>query len=110
MGKESIEFIRHIFQETEFLLKHAEKLTLEELENDDILKRAIVRSLEIIGEAAKKIDSETAAKYDEIEWSSMAKMRDKLIHHYFGVDYEIVFDVIRTKIPILHDQIAPLFE
>jgi uncharacterized protein with HEPN domain len=80
-------------EEGTFILKNTVEVDLDELLQNEVLKRAIVRSLEIIGEAAKKVDEETRLKYSEIEWRSMAKMRDKLIHHYFGVDYEIVLDV-----------------
>jgi uncharacterized protein with HEPN domain len=62
---------------------------------------ALVRSLEIIGEVAKKIDEEFKLDYPHIEWKKMAGTRDKLIHHYFGIDYDIVFDIVENKIPDL---------
>jgi uncharacterized protein with HEPN domain len=85
-------------------------LDLEQLQENELLKRAIVRSLEIIGEASKKVDDETRESYPDIEWQSMARMRDKLIHHYFGVDYEIVLDVIKNKIPELVHQTQMILE
>jgi uncharacterized protein with HEPN domain len=69
-----------------------------------------VRSIEIIGEASKKVDETFRSDFTSVPWSSMAKMRDKLIHHYFGVDYDIVFDVVKNKIPELHDQIKKILE
>ena len=105
MPKPAIEFIRHMHEEGNFILKNTVKVDLDELLQNEVLKRPIVRSLEIIGEAAKKVDEETRLKYSEIEWRSMAKMRDKLIHHYFGVDYEIVLDVAKNKIPELVHQL-----
>jgi len=65
--------------------------------DDETLKRAFVRSIEIIGEAVKKIPSDFKQKYSHIEWRTMAGMRDKLIHDYFGIDYEIVWDVVTNK-------------
>lgn len=108
MSKSSIEFIRHIYEEATFLENHSSGLTLDRLMNDEVLKRATVRSIEIIGEASKKVDDEFRTTYSDIEWQAMAKMRDKLIHHYFGVDYEIVLDVVLNKIPELVFQIEKI--
>lgn len=66
-----------------------------------MLCRAVVRSIEIIGEASKKIDEEFKSKHIHIEWKKMAGARDKLIHDYFGIDYDIVWDIIQNKIPDL---------
>lgn len=66
-----------------------------------MLCHAIVRSLEIIGEASKKVDPEFKVDHPHIEWKKMAGTRDKMIHDYFGVDYEIVWDIVESKIPDL---------
>ena len=66
---------------------------------------AVVRNLEIIGEAAKNISSDFKRKNKNIEWKNIAGMRDKLIHEYFGVNWEIVWNVIKEKIPQLKNQI-----
>lgn len=70
-----------------------------------ILKRATIRSLEIIGEAAKNTPWEFKERWDLIPWKNMAGMRDKLIHNYFGVNYSIGWDIIQNSIPELHEQI-----
>ncbi len=73
--------------------------------DDETLKRAVVRSLEIIGEATKKIPADFKVKWNSIQWKDMAGIRDRLIHDYIGVNYSIVWDVIKNKIPKLSDQI-----
>ena len=60
---------------------------------------AVVRNFEVIGEAAKFISEETKVKHPEIEWKRMAQFRDVLIHDYFGIEYEIVWDVIQNHLP-----------
>jgi uncharacterized protein with HEPN domain len=89
--------------ESEFILEHVQGKSKNEVLSDEVLCRALVRSLEIIGEAAKKIDEEFKSDYPQIEWKKMAGTRDKLIHHYFGIDYDIVFDIIEKKIPDMAD-------
>jgi len=49
------------------------------------------------------VDPDIRKEHPEVDWKGMARMRDKLIHHYFGVDYEIVLDVIRNNIPVIHE-------
>jgi uncharacterized protein with HEPN domain len=72
---------------------------------DETLKRAFVRSLEIIGEAVKQLPDEVKQRYSHLEWRAMAGMCDRLIHGYFGVDYDIVWDVVTKKIPELQQAV-----
>ena len=102
------EYLLHILDETGYLMKHSKGLTKDEFEDDETLRRAFVRSIEIIGEATKQLSPEIREKYTQIEWKAVAGMRDKLIHGYFGVDYELVWDVVTIKIPILHQEIEKI--
>ncbi|RME43155.1 MAG: DUF86 domain-containing protein [Caldilineae bacterium] len=110
MSRSAIEYLRHIFDEAKYLINQAESLSYEEFQQNLTLQRAFVRSLEIIGEAAKQMPESVKAKYSDVEWRAMAGMRDKLIHHYFGVDYEIVWDVVTNKIPVLFQVIRRIIE
>ena len=101
MSASNLELVRHIVIETTFILQHTENKTKDQVIDDEVLCRAVVRSIEIIGEASKKIEDEFKSTHNHIEWKKMAGARDKLIHDYFGIDYDIVWDIIENKIPDL---------
>jgi uncharacterized protein with HEPN domain len=106
MSKDPKEYLRHIQDECSYLISVSKDLSFEEYLADETLKRATIRSLEIIGEATKKISSDFKEKLKSIQWRNMAGMRDRLIHDYMGVNYSIVWDVIKNKIPEIHKQIS----
>ena len=105
MSKEPIEFLKHIADECKYLLSVNKDLSKDDFLNDETLKRAVVRSLEIIGEATKKIPADFKVTWNSIQWKNMAGMRDRLIHDHIGVNYSIVWDVLHNKIPELYEQI-----
>jgi uncharacterized protein with HEPN domain len=110
MSFEPRDYLRHILLELDYLLATRSDLTFGAFSSDETLQRAFVRSLEIIGEAAKKVSDDFRKEHSEIDWRAMAGMRDRLIHDYFGVDYEIVWDVVQNRIPKLRKQIFSILE
>jgi uncharacterized protein with HEPN domain len=82
--------------------------SFEDFKSDEKTIFAIIRALEVIGEAAKKIPAEVKRKYSQIPWKKMAGMRDKLIHEYFGVNIKVIWRTIKEDIPELKPKIEKL--
>ena len=103
-------FLRHVLDEISFLLEHTRALSFDDFMEDAVLKRACARSFEIMGEAVKNIPTDFRKKHKEIDWRNIAGMRDKLIHQYFGVNWNILWDVIRDKLPSVKVHLEKILE
>lgn len=110
MSRSPLDYCRLILDETAFLIEQSGKLDEVSFSNDPVSQRAFVRSLEIIGEASKQVDPGLRSKYPQIPWTKMARMRDKVIHHYFGVEYDLVWAVVEQEIPKLDTALRELVE
>jgi len=108
--KHNIVYLRHIIDEITFLLKTTENLSFESFNESEIYTRAASRSFEIIGEAVKKLPQDFRDKHSDIEWKKIAGMRDKIIHNYFSVDYEILWDAIKQKLPTINEKIQLILD
>ncbi len=86
------------------------KMSFNEFSQDKKTLNAVVRSLEVIGEAAKRVPESLRKKYPKLPWKEMARMRDKLIHGYFGVDVEIVWKVVKDEMPPLKPSIEQVLK
>ena len=110
MSRSPLEYLRHALDEMTYLVERTQGLTQDRFLQDATLQRAFVRSLEIIGEAVKNVPDDFRQRYGYIDWRAIAGMRDRLIHGYFGVDYDIVWDVVIHKVPILRQEIQQILE
>jgi len=106
MKREVGDYIEDIINPMNKALQFVKGMSYDEFTKDDKTIFAVIRSLEVIGEAVKNIPETIREKYPEIPWKAMAGMRDKLIHEYFGVDLKILWDTVKKRIP----KIKPLFE
>lgn len=110
MSVSPLDYLRHILDEAKYLMDRMEGLSKNAFLHDETLKRAFVRSIEIIGEAAKRVSVELKEKYPQLQWRAMAGMRDKLVHDYLGIDYDIVWDVVTNKLPRLRSNIEQILQ
>ena len=111
MYKSYIPYLQHILDECHYIQSVIpDDVVLYEFLSDETLKRAVVRSLSIIGEATKKIPADMKYEWSEISWKEMAGMRDRLVHDYMGVNYFIVWDVAKNIIPQLTVQIQAVVD
>jgi len=101
-------YLRHIHDEIEFLQSLPRIPDGTSLRSDPVQSRAVVRSLEIIGEAASKIDADFRAKHDTIPWRRIIALRNRLIHDYMGINFNIVVNVLHNEIPRLAEQLESL--
>ena len=110
-GLHDTDYLHHIADELEFLLRmHRGLQSPEELREDEIKQRAIVRSLEIIGEAANKLSAEFKETYPEIPWRKLTDTRNRLIHGYFTVSLSIVWFILENEAEPLYQAILPLIK
>jgi len=110
MSPSAREYLQHILDEATYIMRSSDGLEKATFIQDETLKRAYVRSIEVIGEAVKQLPDALRQQYTMIEWRALAGMRDRLIHGYFGVDYDIVWDVVINKIPVLDAEIRRILE
>lgn len=106
MSKSYIPYLQHILDECHYIQSViTDDVVLYQFLSDETLKRAVTRSLSIIGEATKKIPANVKLEWKDVSWKEMAGMRDRLVHDYMGVNYFIVWDVAKNIIPQLTVQI-----
>lgn len=101
-------FIKHILENIEDIEKFSKGISEKEFEENSMIQKAVIKSLEIIGEATKNISGDIKRKYSEIPWKDIIGMRDKLIHHYFGIDLTTIWKVIKEDIPEFKKEISKI--
>ncbi|OAA24445.1 DUF86 domain-containing protein [Kosmotoga sp. DU53] len=102
------ELIEDIIEAINRIMIYIDNLTYNEFLDDLKTQDAVVRNIEIIGEAAKMIPLHIRQKYSRIPWKEIAGTRDKLIHDYFGVNFDIVWAIIKNDLPELRKQIESI--
>lgn len=110
MKREPIIFIQHILESIEDIEEFIKGVDKDSLAKNKEKQSAIIRQIEIIGEATKNIPQNIKRKYSSIPWKEIIGTRDKLIHHYFGVDLNILWKILEKDIPKLKQEIKDIIK
>ena len=110
MKNDPVIFLDHILQSIKIIEEDTAGFSKEQFLSRRTIQDAVIRNIEVMGEAAKNIPDDFRRKYESVPWKEIAGTRDKVIHGYFGVDLNIVWDVIRADLPKLKKEIKHILE
>lgn len=101
-------YLQHMLDAITRIERYTDGMSESEFQNDDLVQDGVIRQIEILGEAAKQVSDDTRTQYDEIPWTDIAGMRDRLIHGYFNVDLGLVWQTVQHDIPRLKAQLTAI--
>lgn len=99
--------LRHLREAAEKAIYFSSGRTRQSLDDDELLRLGLTKLVEIVGEAAKQVSEPTRAAHPEVPWSAAARMRDRLIHHYFDIDLDILWVTVTEDLPELLTVMPP---
>ena len=108
MRKDERVFLKHMLDCISKIERSLKGVKKEDFERMEEKQAAVIRWLEVIGEAAKYLPEDFKSKHEEVPWSDIARTRDKLIHHYFGVDLDVVWEIVKKDLPELKEKLEKI--
>lgn len=102
--------IRHMIEAGERAVGFVADRSRDDLDTDEMLRFALVKLIEIVGEAAKQVSDETCRRYPAVAWAEAARMRDRLVHHYFDINLDILWSTVSEDLPNLLDTLRAVGE
>jgi uncharacterized protein with HEPN domain len=110
MARDETLYLRHVLDAIDTVNEYLQGVNEEKFKNTRLIQDGVIRQIEIVGEAVRHISKDLRKTYPEIPWRDVAGMRDKLIHGYFGVDIEKVWDTAKDDLPILRKQVVQILK
>ncbi|MBI5227079.1 DUF86 domain-containing protein [Candidatus Micrarchaeota archaeon] len=110
MSKDPNFYLGHVIEAIEKIQKYTKGFDRSDFLENELVQDAVVRNIEIIGEAVKNLPNDFKKKHSNVPWRDIAGMRDRIVHFYFGIDFELVWDTIETDIPELEKKISKLIK
>lgn len=110
MKRDSSFFLKHVIECIERIEKFVDKLEEEDFLKDELVQSAVIRQIEVVGEAVKNLPIDFVNKYPLVPWGDIAGTRDKMIHYYFGVDLKLVWEIVVDDLPELKSQVENILK
>jgi uncharacterized protein with HEPN domain len=104
------QYLADILEAIQHVLEYTCELTYDEFLHSSLVQDAVLRNIQVIGEATKKLSAGLQAKHTQTPWREMAGMRDKVVHDYFDIDHQVVWDAARRDLPPLRDQVEAILQ
>jgi len=110
MSRDEAVYLKHVLDAISRIEEYVQGIEETDFKQNYLIQDGVIRQLEIIGEAVKRISNEIRLKYQNIPWQDIAGTRDKLIHQYFGVDIEKVWVMVKEDIPVLKREVSEILK